>query len=396
MLRPTRLPYGARWHALRSSWRRQLPLVAKILVVTSVIGYFFWNVKTIATLAQSGSPALRSEGRGVAQGLRDALADILAARDSEEAWWLRPQAYHKESGCDFSAAVALFKPEELELNCANIDQLDTGEFVGKGFWREVFKTKWNEREVAVKRVKEDLLSRPDIIPRHVEECASIFSIRNEPNIVGLVGWCKTTVVVDYIPHQLDTLLFESEEQVSVHRALKLARDAARGVAQLHNAPGGPFAHADLQARQFLIDDNGTLKLNDFNRVKYTGPRLVNGVPTSEKCTFETSVAKGKWRSPEEYQHRQLDEKLDIYSLSLVMWAMRARVKPFRMLEREEVYAKVPTGVRPPLEAMSDYPKQMQDLIVRGWDTDPKKRPTAAEMADEIDRILKVYENNIMT
>ncbi|GMF39170.1 unnamed protein product [Phytophthora lilii] len=286
----------------------------------------------------------------------------------------------RQSGCDFSAAVALFKPEELELNCANMDQLDEGEFVGKGFWREVYKTKWNGEATGS-------------LTRRGGECASIFSIRNEPNIVGLVGWCKTTVVVDYIPHQLDTLLFESDEPVSVHRALKLARDAARGVAQLHNAPGGPFVHADLQARQFLIDANGTLKLNDFNRVKYTGPRLVNGVPTSEKCTFETSVAKGKWRSPEEYQHMRLDEKLDIYSLSLVLWAMRARVKPFTMLEREEVYKQVPTGVRPSLEEMGDYPQQMQDLIVRGWDTDPKKRPTAKEMADEIDQILKTYEAN---
>jgi serine/threonine protein kinase len=247
--------------------------------------------------------------------------------------------------------------------------------------------------VAVKRVKEELLSRPDIIPRHVEECASIFSIRNDPNIVGLVGWCKTTVVVDYIPHQLDTLLFESEQSIPVRRALELARDAARGVAQLHNAPGGPFVHADLQPRQFLINTNGKLHLNDFNRVKYTGPRLVNGEPTSEKCTFETSVAKGKWRSPEEYQHLPLDEKLDVYSLSLVLWALRAREKAFRMLEREEVYKVVPTGVRPSLDAMSDYPQPMQDLIVRGWDTDPKKRPTAKEMADEIQRILENYQGN---
>ncbi|KAL4093515.1 hypothetical protein PRIC1_005585 [Phytophthora ramorum] len=386
MLRSSRL------HAVRSSWRRQLPTVSKLFVALSVIGFFFWNVSTIARL--SHSPTLRSEGpRGVAQGLRDAFAHVLAARDSEENWWLRPDTYRKAGGCDFSAAVALFKPQELELNCANMDELPTGEFVGKGFWRQVYKTQWNGRDVAVKRVKEDLLSRPDIIPRHVEECAAIFSIRNEPNIVGLVGWCKTTVVVDYIPHQLDTLLFESQEQVSVTRALKLARDAARGVAQLHNAPGGPFAHADLQARQFLIDANGTLQLNDFNRVKYTGPRMVNGVATSEKCTFETSVAKGKWRSPEEYQHLQLDEKLDIYSLSLVLWALRARVKPFRMLEREKVYQAVPTGVRPPVSAMSDYPQQMQDLIVRGWDTDPKKRPTAKEMADEINRILEKYEDN---
>ncbi|GMF52635.1 unnamed protein product [Phytophthora fragariaefolia] len=281
-------------------------------------------------------------------------------------------------------------------------ELEQGDFIGKGFWRNVYRTQWNgagaasdglRRKVAVKRVKEHLLTRPDIIPRHVEECASIFSIRDAPNIVGLVGWCKTTVVVEYIPNQLNTLLFESDEQVSVGRALRLARDAARGVAQLHNAPGGPFAHADLQARQFLIDANGTLKLNDFNRVKYTGPRTINGVQTGEKCTFKTSVAKGKWRAPEEYQFMPLDEKLDIYSLSVVMWAMRAREKPFSSLEREQVYDQVPTGARPSLGAMSDYPQQMQDLIIRGWDADPKKRPTATEMAEEIDRILESYEGS---
>lgn len=48
-----------------------------------------------------------------------------------------------QSGCDFSKAVALFKPDELELNCGNMDQLEQGEFIGKGFWREVYKTKWN-------------------------------------------------------------------------------------------------------------------------------------------------------------------------------------------------------------------------------------------------------------
>ncbi|KAI9916334.1 hypothetical protein PsorP6_017975 [Peronosclerospora sorghi] len=370
-------------------WRRKLPRAGKVVTIGCIVVYFCWYASTIAQLV----PSVGSHGtRGVAKQLRHAVASILGAhvRD-DETWWLRPELYRSASGCDFSAAVAGFKPDELELNCSNMDEVETGEFVGKGFWREVFKTKWNGREVAIKRVKEKLLTRSDIIPRHVEECASIFSIRKEPNIVGLIGWCKSTVVVEYIPHRLDTLLFESNEPISVYRALELARDAARGVAQLHNAPGGPFVHADLQARQFLIDANGTLKLNDFNRVKYAGPRLVNGVPTIEKCTFETSVAKGKWRSPEEFQHLQLDEKLDIYSLSLVLWTLRARVKPFEMLTRDEVYTKVPAGLRPSLKDMDEYPQRMKDLIVKGWDNDPQKRPAAKDMADEIERILSSYE-----
>ncbi|CAH0488579.1 unnamed protein product [Peronospora farinosa] len=108
--------------------------------------------------------------------------------------------------------------------------------------------------------------------------------------------------------------------------------------------------------------------------------------------FKFEVVKGKWRSPEEYQHLRLDEKLDIYSLSLVLWTLRARVKPFRMYSKSKVYAMVPKGVRPSVKKMSDYPQQMQDLIVRGWDNDPKKRPTATEMVDEIKCILASYRD----
>lgn len=97
MLRSSRLPHGARWHALRSSWRRQLPSFIKLLVGCSVVGYFFWNVSYIAQIMQSGAPALRIDGpRGVAEGLRGAFADVLAAKGVEEAWWLRPESYRKE------------------------------------------------------------------------------------------------------------------------------------------------------------------------------------------------------------------------------------------------------------------------------------------------------------
>ncbi|CAH0489259.1 unnamed protein product [Peronospora farinosa] len=103
------------------------------------------------------------------------------------------------------------------------------------------------------------------------------------NIGGLV---HTTVAVEYIPHQLDMLVFESKEPISVRRALELPRDASRGVAQLHDAPKAPFAHTDLQVRQFLVDTDGTWKLNDFNRVKDAGLRLVDGVPSGEKLADE--------------------------------------------------------------------------------------------------------------
>jgi serine/threonine protein kinase len=243
--------------------------------------------------------------------------------------------------------------------------------------------------VAIKVVKEKLLDRSDIIPRHVEEAAAMFPIRNEPNIVSLVGWCNSTVVVEYVPEKLDELVFDATKPLPVDRALQLARDAARGLQQLHEASGGPFAHTDIQTRQFLIDRNGRLKLNDFNRVKYVGKCMLAG-QEGTKCKTAVTVAKGKWRAPEEYEHRDFDESADIYSLSLVLWSLRAREKPFGDLEKDEVYVQVPKGKRPRLDAMADYPEAMQRLIQRCWDHDPRKRPTARELSLEIDRILKSY------
>ncbi len=250
--------------------------------------------------------------------------------------------------------------------------------------------------MAVKIVKDKLMDRPDILPRHVEEAAAIFPIRQQPNIVSLLGWCNATVVVDYIPQELDTLLFDSPEVLDVNRSLHLALDAMRGLNQLHSMPGGPLAHADIQPRQFLIDQNGKLLLNDFNRIKYTG---FSNLPhkKTHKCTFRTPLAKGKWRSPEEYDptNSALTEKIDIYSTSLVLWSLRARKRPFGDLEKKQVYEKVrsPYNWRPKRSDMQDFPLEMQDLIIQAWDPEPSKRPSAKEMVERIEQIIDKYNRN---
>ncbi|KAF1317830.1 Tkl protein kinase, partial [Globisporangium splendens] len=391
-------------------WR--LVEVLKVAGAAVLVLLFCWNLSMLSAIVQpSGhkvhslrspadtdavNPSALNDAAEVAETKDD---DHIVYDEKERPWFLNPEAYERESGCDFSAAVQALRPEQLEINCENIDELKLEEFLGQGFWREVSQpitlsivsAYYAGREVAVKVVKEKLMNRSDIITRHVEEVAAIFPVRNAPNIVSLVGWCNTTVVVDYVPQKLDELLYESSEVISVRRALELARDAARGLAQLHGAAGGPFAHTDIQTRQFLVDKTGKLLLNDFNRIKYAGPRLVDGVSTDEKCTFETPIAKGKWRSPEEYEHIELDEKLDVYSLSLVLWSLQSREKPFGNLSRDQVYEQVPLGTRPPVKAMSGFPPAMQDLIVRAWDTDPAKRPSAATLAATIEKILEEYE-----
>ena len=240
----------------------------------------------------------------------------------------------------------------------------------------------------MKLVRESLLERSDIVNRHVKEASVLFQLLNSPNVVKMLGWCNSTIIVEYVSEFLEDIVFNPNQELSVQRALEYALDASKGVAQLHASAGGPFAHTDIQTRQFLINDRGTVLLNDFNRIKYSGPHLLIGKEET-KCNYRTPVAKGKWRSPEEYaDSKKLDEKVDVYSLSMVLWSLRSREKPFEDIERDVVYSDVvEKGIRPDIEKMSDFPPAMQELIIQGWDQDPTRRPTAQQMVYRIEAIL---------
>jgi len=241
----------------------------------------------------------------------------------------------------------------------------------------------------VKIIRKKLAQKEDIGLRHAIEAAVLYQLQNASHIVKLRGWCNTTIVVDYIPKQLSDLVFEKRNELSVQRALELALDAAIGVQQLHAVKGGPVAHTDIQTRQYLIDFNGRLLLNDFNRVKYAG--LSHNSQSSHYCYFNTGVAKGKWRSPEEYLNSDLHEKVDIYSLANVLWTLRSREEPFATLPKHLIYVKLPQDhITPNVSKMLDYPLEMQRLIQQCWDHDPNKRPSSIEVVERIRAILQAF------
>lgn len=76
----------------------------------------------------------------------------------------------------------------------------------------------------------------------------------------------------------------------------MALDAVRALRALHDAPGGPIVHFDLKPQQFLIDEDGRMKLNDLNMAKFMSTNASTGDP----CPFETKHAAypRRWRSPE--------------------------------------------------------------------------------------------------
>jgi hypothetical protein len=241
------------------------------------------------------------------------------------------------------------------------------------------------RQVAVKTIHDEHKNVSFIGVAHTVEAAMMYQLRaSGTNIVQLVGWCNTTVVVEYMPQKLEAIL----DNATVGQKLQWALEAARGVAQLHAVPGGPVAHLDLETKQFLLNDQGTVLLNDFNRM-----HICNMVG-DRQCLFHEPMSGGSWRSPEEYENRLSNEKADIYSLAMVFWNMESRKEPFEgIYDEAEAPLHVIKGERPSLTAVQAYPEDMRQLIEAMWSQAPEQRPSAAQVVQLLEGIVSAWQSS---
>ena len=268
--------------------------------------------------------------------------------------------------CDLSKFVQKFKPEKLQINCDNIHEVKLGKLLGRGSWAEVFGGEWHGRKVAVRKLKAGNVMTERGLNDTLVATAVMFQLRKAPNVVHLLGWCDGTIVMNKADTTLTGMILTGQE-LSVVRSLEIALDIAKGVQQLHEHPMGPIAHGDIMPNQFLADEQGTILLGDFHKIHYAGYSNAN-----IKCQYK--------------QHGTIvDEKQDIHDIALIMWQLRSRLRVSKECSPNKY------GLKCPVKKMKDYPQAMQDLIVEAWDTDPVKRPSATEMVQRIEAILRSYK-----
>ncbi|CAM9106403.1 unnamed protein product [Pylaiella littoralis] len=277
--------------------------------------------------------------------------------------------------------------------CEEMKEMLDGEttYLGRGYWREVRLAEYGGQQVAIKTLRDDQEESKRNRQRHRWEAVALDQVKDHPNIVHVLGLCDCDMVTEYFPYYMDVVLMgpvssssdgnDSREElphIPMRHVVRMALEAARGLQALHEMPGGPVVHADLQPRQLLLDKSGTVKVNDLNRCRFMG-RDADGKP----CPFNISKANGVWRSPEEFAGEELTEKLDIYSMGNIFWAMLGRDAPF---VRDDYYkGKVLSGERPKVDP-SWHPEFVQ-LFQDMWQRDPKARPDAREV---VLRLEKMY------
>ncbi|KAH8357132.1 hypothetical protein KR084_004007, partial [Drosophila pseudotakahashii] len=271
--------------------------------------------------------------------------------------------------------------------------------IGSGFYGIVYRAKWRNLEIAVKRI---LPGREDKkIEREINHLARV----NHENIVKLYGRSKHEdsflLLMEYVDGgSLSSFLHaDPKPSYSLAHALNWAHQIAEGVAYLH-AMEPKVIHRDIKPLNALLCQKGLqLKICDFGTV----------VDLSQSISINAGTA--RYKAPEVLRGCPINEKCDVHSWAITFWEILSRKVPldkynaiFELsmainagkqlciisnLSPQSKDNMIYADVRPSLpDIMAGCPEDVVSVITACWDKDPQRRHSMGLVAYIMEKFVR--------
>lgn len=200
--------------------------------------------------------------------------------------------------------------------------------IGRGEFGEVYKGKWRNTEVAVKK----FFNSQDFCDE-----VQVLACLRHPNIVLLMGVNSQDrmLVTEYMERGNLSQVLLSDLRIKRTKLIQFAIDIIEGLLFLHSAQ--PFVvHRDLKSANCLVDRNFRVKIADFGLARVRD----NTLQDSE--TFGTFP----YMSPEVIAIQKYSKKSDVYAFGVLLNEILSRKKPFEGLAPVQIVYQVVHLVSP--------------------------------------------------
>jgi len=235
---------------------------------------------------------------------------------------------------------------------------------------------------------------------------NVLGVVEHPNLVKLVGYCaeddergiQRLLVYEYMPNKSveDHLSPRSESPLLWPMRLKIAQDAARGLAYLHEGMDFQIIFRDFKSSNILLDEQWNAKLSDFGLARL-------GPPEGETHVSTAVVGTLGYAAPEYVQTGHLTSKSDVWSYGVFLYELITGRRPMdrsrpkneqKLLDWVKPYLSDSKKFRQILDPRLEWNgliKSAQRLAVvanRCLTRHSKSRPKMSEVLEMVNRIVE--------
>jgi serine/threonine protein kinase len=235
------------------------------------------------------------------------------------------------------------------------DRYQLGDIIGRGGMGDVYCALdlRLDREVAVKVLRPEMASQPEIRGRFEAEALSAARL-SHPNVVTVYDSGEDDgvpfIVMECLPGRtLATAMAAGPADQGWLRHVAL--EVLDALSAAHNAG---VIHRDVKPGNILLTDDGRAKVADFGIAKSLEPL---GSTMTDTTTGHLMLGTPAYLAPERIQGQPATPRSDLYSLGVVLYEALAGAKPF-------------TGDTPLAVAMAAVHDVPEALVHRRPDIDP--------------------------
>lgn len=204
--------------------------------------------------------------------------------------------------------------------------------LGSGSFAEVHSATWH-LPCAVKRLKDGVRSNKYEVQKFQREAYLLRSLLH-PGVLRVFGFCKVDflLVTEVVTGGSLHTIIHGTPPVPAPRldhktVLEFSSQVADILRYLHLCN---VVHRDIKPENLLVDQRGTLKLADF------------GLACEKKGAYiqtrSNLAGTPRYMAPESYRDERCTERIDIYSLAMLMWEMTTGQLPWEGSNFQDVSA----------------------------------------------------------
>eukprot|EP00258_Populus_trichocarpa_P045754 XP_024461773.1 serine/threonine-protein kinase PCRK1 isoform X2 [Populus trichocarpa] len=185
---------------------------------------------------------------------------------------------------------------------------------------------------------------------------NFLGIAEHPNIVKLVGYCaeddergvQRLLVYEFMPNKSvqDHLSSKFQKVLPWATRVKIAQDAARGLAYLHEGMDFQIIFRDVKSSNILLDDQWNAKLSDFGLARLGPSDGLSHVSTAVVGTIG-------YAAPEYIRTGRLTSKSDVWSFGVFLYELITGRRPLDR-NRPKNEQKLLEWVRPHLSGARKF------------------------------------------